>query len=104
VGADDSDYLEKQFSPVFTAKDLLNLDNRNAYIKMLADGRPVRPFSIETMPPLKGDLGIVEKLKELSYLTYGRDRGIIEEEISLKYKKEPPKEVSVAPVKNPFAV
>lgn len=104
VGADDAEYLEKQFSPVFTAKDLLNLDNRNAYIKMLADGRPVRPFSIETVPPSKGDSVIVEKLKELSYLTYGRDRAIIEEEISLKYKKEVPKEVPPVPPKNPFAV
>ncbi len=92
VGADDAEYLEKQFAPVFSAKDLLNLDNRNAYIKMLSNGRPVRPFSIQTMPPLKGDEGIVAKLKELSYLTYGRERGIIEDEISNKYKKEPPKE------------
>jgi TraM recognition site of TraD and TraG/Helicase HerA, central domain len=93
VGADDAEYLEKQFSPVFSAKDLLNLDNRNAYMKMLSGGRPVRPFSIETMPPMKGDEGIVPKLKELSYLVYGRDRNIIEEEIAIKYRKEPPKEV-----------
>lgn len=104
VGADDAEYLEKQFSPVFTAKDLLNLDNRNAYIKMLSSGRPVRPFSIQTMPPLRGDEGIVAKLKELSYLTYGRDRAIIEQEITEKYKKEPPKETSLSPKPNPFAV
>ncbi len=104
VGADDAEYLEKQFSPVFTAKDLLNLDNRNAYIKMLSGGRPVRPFSIETMPPLKGDMGIVDKLKELSYLTYGRDRGIIEEEIASKYRKEPPQDTPPPVSKNPFAV
>ncbi|MDB5204256.1 MAG: hypothetical protein JWP09_284 [Candidatus Taylorbacteria bacterium] len=99
VGADDAEYLEKQFSPVFNAKDLLNLDNRNAYMKMLSDGRPVRPFSIATMPPLKGDEGIVAKLKELSYLTYGRERGLIEAEIANKFKKEPPKEI---PPSSPF--
>lgn len=104
VGADDAEYLEKQFEPVFTAKDLLNLDNRNAYIKMLSDGRPVRPFSLQTMPPLKGDEGIVSKLKELSYLTYGRDRAVIEEEIANKFKKEPLKEVpTISPLGTPAA-
>jgi hypothetical protein len=93
VGADDAEYLEKQFSPVFSAKDLLNLDNRNAYMKILSSGRPVRPFSIETLPPIKGEILIVDKLKELSYLLYGRDRGLIESEIAMKFRKEPPKEV-----------
>ncbi|MES2409462.1 MAG: type IV secretory system conjugative DNA transfer family protein, partial [Patescibacteria group bacterium] len=102
VGADDAEYLEKQFSPVFTAKDLLNLDNRNAYMKMLSDGRPVRPFSIATMPPLKGDEGIVAKLKELSYLTYGRERSVIEDEIANKFKKEPPKEIPPLPPISPL--
>ncbi len=103
VGADDAEYLEKQFAPVFTAKDLLNLDNRNAYIKMLSSGKPVRPFSIETLPPAKGDVAIVDKLKELSYLTFGRDRKIIEQEIAERYKKEPPKETPGVTT-NPFKV
>jgi hypothetical protein len=91
VGADDAEYLEKQFEPVFTQNDLLNLDNRNCYMKLLSGGRPVRPFSMQTLPPEKGDQNIVEKLKELSYLTYGKEKTLIEEEIALKYKKEAPK-------------
>ena len=91
VGADDAEYLEKQFEPVFSQNDLLNLDNRNCYMKMLSDGKPVRPFSMQTLPPEKGDVEIVEKLKELSYLTFGKDKALIEEEIALKYRKEAPK-------------
>ena len=45
-------------------------------------------------------MGIVDKLKELSYLTYGKDKSLIEEEIALKYKKEAPRPDPVAP--NPF--
>ena len=103
VGADDGEYLEKQFDPVFTANDLLNLDNRNAYVKMLANGKPVRPFSMETMPPLKGDMGIVEKLKELSYLTYGKDKSIVEEEIMMKYRANVPSSEPNTLASNPFA-
>ena len=103
VGADDAEYLEKQFEPVFTENDLLNLDNRSCYMKLLANGRPVRPFSMETLPPIKGDTGIVEKLKELSYLTYGKDKNLIEEEIKIKYQKKPEQPQPV-PADNPFEV
>ena len=87
VGAEDAEYLEKQFSPVFNAKDIMSVDNRNAYIKMLANGRPVKPFNIETLPPPKGDVSVVESIKELSYLKYGKDRATVEDAIMLKYKK-----------------
>jgi hypothetical protein len=95
VGADDAEYLEKQFSPVFNAKDIMNIDNRNAYVKILVDGKPAQPFSIETLPPPKGIPAIVDKLKELSYLKFGQDRAHIEAEIMEKYKKAP---VAVQPL------
>lgn len=87
VGAEDAEYLEKQFSPVFTVKDIMSIDNRNAYIKMLANGRPVKPFNIETLPPPKGNKTVVESIKELSHLKYGKQRAVVEEEIMQKYKK-----------------
>ena len=31
--------LEKQFVPTFTAQDIMNIDNRNAYVKLLVSGR-----------------------------------------------------------------
>ncbi len=85
VGAEDAEYLEKQFAPVFTARDLMNVDNRNAYVKLLSNGKPVKPFNIETLPPPPRDERIVDRLKELSYLTFGRDRALIEDEINRKY-------------------
>jgi hypothetical protein len=103
VGSEDAEYLEKQFLPVFTAKDLMNLDNRNAYMKLLVSGKPVRPFSMETIPPSKGDVSIVPKLKELSYLVYGKERSEVELEILKKYeKKEVPPPV-LPQVPNPFS-
>ncbi|NQV88483.1 MAG: hypothetical protein HQ402_02945 [Parcubacteria group bacterium] len=89
VGAEDAEYLEKQFDPVFTASDLMNLDNRNAYVKLLVDGRPLTPFNIETLAPPTGNPQNIEQVKQLSYIKYGNDRAIVEAEIMKKYQKAP---------------
>jgi len=85
VGTDDAEFLAKQFEPVFTRNDLENLDNRNACIRMLANGSTVKPFNMKTITTEAGNEEIVEKLKQLSYLTHGRSRGEIEDEISKRY-------------------
>ncbi len=87
VGAEDAEYLEKQFSPEFSAKDIMNIDNRNAIVKMLVSGRPAKAFNIRTLPPPVGKPETIESLKQLSYLTYGGDRSEIEAHILKKYKK-----------------
>lgn len=85
VGAEDAEFLEKQFAPVFTAADLMNIDNRNAYLKMLVNGKPAAPFNIATLAPEKGDPSILESLKEISYLRFGRERAEVEKMIKGKY-------------------
>ncbi|MDP3953396.1 MAG: type IV secretion system DNA-binding domain-containing protein [bacterium] len=47
VGADDAEYLEKQFLPVFTKEDLMNIDNFNAYVKLLINGQTSKPFNMK---------------------------------------------------------
>lgn len=101
VGAEDAEFLEKQFSPVFTAKDIMNIDNMNVYLKMLSGGKPVRPFSVEFSWATGANKDIVESLKELSYFKFGQDREIVEEEIAKKYRKEEVPTPGLA--KNPFA-
>lgn len=96
VGAEDAEYLEKQFFPTFTANDIMNIDNFNAYVKMLSHGKPTKPFNIRMMPQEKGNMAIVDNLKELSYLTYGQDRDFVESAIMEKYKKEEPKKPEVS--------
>ena len=88
VGSDDAEYLEKQFAPIFTAQDLMNIDNRQAYLKLLVLGRPVTPFNIEILPPVKSDGAKVDELKELSYSKYGANRDEVEAMIMAKYKKQ----------------
>ena len=93
VGSEDAEFLVKQFEPVFTAKDIMNIDNLNAYLKILSNGKPVRPFSIVEPYPPKGDMEVGDKLKQLSYLTYGKERADVEDSIMEKYNTK----VEVAP-------
>ena len=56
-------------------------------MKLLVNGRPVKPFSLETLPPPEGKRENIEKLKELSFLKFGRPKEEVEAEILAKYKK-----------------
>ncbi len=86
VGSEDAEFLEKQFAPVFTAYDLMNVDNFNGFLKMLVRNKTERPFSIRGNPSPKGDTATLEKMKELSYLKYGRPREELDAEINSMYK------------------
>ncbi|KKQ31632.1 MAG: hypothetical protein US45_C0041G0016 [Candidatus Nomurabacteria bacterium GW2011_GWA1_37_20] len=86
VGTEDSTFLESRFKPTFSAQDIIKLDNYNAYINMLVKGQPVKPFNLKTLPPETGNPDIVDSLKELSYVKYGRDREEVEAEIMGRYK------------------
>lgn len=87
VSAEDAQVLESKYKPTFTASDIMKIDNYNAYVSMLINGQPTKPFSMKTIAPVEGHLEIIEKIKELSYLKYGRDRAEVEGEIMAKYKK-----------------
>lgn len=86
VSPENAEVFAKQLEPTFGAGDILKLDNLNCYIKMLANGMPVKPFNSHTPFPPKGNMDVVEKLKELSYLKFGRDRAEVEEEIMARYR------------------
>lgn len=88
VGAEDAQFLESKFKPTFMAKDIMKIENRNAYISMLINGQPTKPFNIATFPPPSGNKEIVGMIRELSYLKYGRPRAEVEEEIMAKYRQQ----------------
>jgi hypothetical protein len=87
VGAEDSETLESQFTPTFAPSDLMNIDNHNAYLRLLVNGKPAKPFNILVPPPPSGNPEQIEELKEMSYMKYGKPREEIEKLILEKYKK-----------------
>lgn len=85
VGEEDGEFFAKQFAPVFSALDFVNIENRNAYIRLLAGGVPQKPFNIRTLDLPEGNKAQIDDLRELSYLTYGRDRAQVEGFIRERY-------------------
>lgn len=52
VGARDAGILEREFVPIFSRDDLIALPYYHAYIRMMIDNKPARPFSMR-LPPLE---------------------------------------------------
>lgn len=88
VGVDDSEYLESQFEPVFNAKDLINQKVGECVTRLLINGQPSTPFSFKTDWPAMQEIPtnpeVARVIKEISRLKYGRDRSIVESEISMR--------------------
>jgi hypothetical protein len=87
VSTEDAKFLEPQFAPTFTANDLMNIENLNCFLKLLHKGMPEKPFNLFVPFPPPGDTQKGELLKQKSYLTYGRQRDIVEKEIMDKFLK-----------------
>lgn len=86
VGAEDAEYMKTLFEPEFSQQDLANIDNFNAHVRLLIDGKTSRPFNIETIKESVGNSELFDNIKELSRLTYGRPRDEIEREIREKFE------------------
>ena len=50
IGAEDAEFLEKEFAPEFYAGDIVNLGKYDIYLKLLIDGLAGRAFSAKTLP------------------------------------------------------
>lgn len=82
IGAEDAEFLEKEFMPDFTAQDLVNLAKYNVYLKLMIDGIASRPFSAETLPPFKPEeQSNEEKIIRASRERYSIKRETVEEKI-----------------------
>lgn len=52
IGADDAEFIEKEFAPAFTMEDLINLPKYNILLKLMIDGVTSRAFSAHTLAPI----------------------------------------------------
>ena len=90
VGANDAEFLVKQFEPTFSQQDLLNIDNFNAYLKLLIHNQTSTPFNIQTCAPAEGNTEIAKRVKDTSRTKYGRNKSEVEKEIQERSKIESP--------------
>ncbi len=85
VGATDAEELVKEFAPIFTEEDIVNLPKYEFYLKLMIDGIASDPFSARGLPP-KTDAektGNLEKVINVSRERYAEKKEKVEEKINL---------------------
>ncbi len=86
IGPEDAKFLVKYFEPVFNESDLINIDNRHAYAKLLVNGATTMPFNIATEESPVSSLDEAEKLREMCRQKYAKPRKEVEELISKRFR------------------
>lgn len=85
VGADDAEYMSKEYAPVLTEQDVLGIANYKAYIKLNINNTTSRPFSLETIYDMsKANPKLGEIVNEYSRMKYGRKREFVDQEIAAR--------------------
>ena len=82
TGAEDAEFLSKEFSPTFNEFDLVNIDRYNAYVKLMIKGTASKPFNMATITlPEGASPETAEAIRQLSRLKFGRSKAEVESEI-----------------------
>ena len=83
VGAYDAEVLEKEFAPMFTAEDIVNLQQYQMYIKLMIDSVGSSPFSARGLPPtIKPEISYAKEIVAASRASFARPRVDFENEIT----------------------
>ncbi|MCC7523119.1 type IV secretion system DNA-binding domain-containing protein [Candidatus Uhrbacteria bacterium] len=83
VGVEDAEFLAKEFAPVFSEYDLVNVEAFTFNCKLLIDNQASKPFNfkpIQARRPKSRELS--DMIRELSRYKYGRKRELVEAEIA----------------------
>jgi hypothetical protein len=82
VGADDAEYLAKEYAPILTEQDVIGISNYKMYMKLNINNTTSRPFSVSTIWDTTGQNKKIAKLiKEYSRLKNARKKEFVEQEI-----------------------
>jgi hypothetical protein len=82
IGAVDAEVFEKEYSPTFTAEDLVNLGFTQIYLKLMIDGVSSQPFSATSLPPIEPKrMTLIDDVITFSREHYGSPRTLVEENI-----------------------
>jgi len=85
VGVTDASYIAREFQPVFSETDLINIDRYHAYMKTIVSNEPVPPFSVDMTKDMtnfkdKANDKIAKAIIQLSRLKYGKPKELVEAE------------------------
>jgi type IV secretory pathway TraG/TraD family ATPase VirD4 len=92
VGVEDAELLSKEFYPVFTLSDLVNLPNYSIYLKLMIDGVTSNPFSASTLPLPPITASFADQIILSSRKRYARARKEVEATITSRFTKRYPQD------------
>jgi hypothetical protein len=82
IGVEDAEVMAKEFAPVFSEFDLVNIDRYNAYVKLMINGTASKPFNMGTLPPPPGGSAeVAAAIRQLSRLKFGKPRHEVEADL-----------------------
>jgi hypothetical protein len=83
VGSDDAEELSLQYEEMVLPKDILSLPKYHAYMRLMVNGMPSKPFSVSTLPPPKypQDDKRVQIIRRASRERYCEERAVVEEKV-----------------------
>ncbi|MBI3336072.1 type IV secretory system conjugative DNA transfer family protein [Candidatus Peregrinibacteria bacterium] len=82
IGAEDAEYMAKEFAPVLSEQDVIGVPNFNCYCKLNINNVTSRPFSMTTIWDESGrNEKLAELIKEYSRMKYGRKKIFVDQEI-----------------------
>ena len=91
VGVSDANFLQHEFTPIFTETDLTNVERYHVFIKTIFNNEPLTPFSMDLTRDIEQEMKysspeLAKSIVQLSRLKFGRDREEIEAEITKRAK------------------
>ena len=84
TGASDAEAMSEEFAGLVPPTDLTRLPAHTAYLRVLIDGQPTRPFTIRTRPPsARTDQSRARSVRNYSVNRYARPLSRVRREVTL---------------------
>jgi hypothetical protein len=82
VGTEDAEFLEQEFAPAFTKRDIGNIGKYQAIMRLLIDNTSSKPFNVHLYPPYEDkNQEVGEAIRELARLKFGKPKAIVSADI-----------------------
>ena len=85
VGAEDAEYLEKEYAPLISQQDIIGIANYTTYCKLNIDNATTRPFDLKTIwDNTYKNTEVSRIITEYSRKMYGRKKKYVDMEIEAR--------------------
>jgi len=98
IGPEDVEILSKIYEPTLSGYDLMNNEEFAWNARIIVNMSQTKPFTLKAEWPGSHNQKLTDALKEVSRLTYGRPKDLVEREIALRAGIGMKKEITQPPM------